>query len=84
MSGYKPIEADSRVSAGLGRDGMFSYQIDGKDVTDSDGFGAAVGHDGIGKKIFEGTRTAFGGVGPGKNKPGKYLWNPTTRKVEKV
>ena len=24
---------------------MFSYQIDGQDVTDIDGFGAAVGHD---------------------------------------
>ena len=42
---YAPVNPGSRVSSGLGRDGMFSYQIDGKDVTDIDGFGAAVGHD---------------------------------------
>ena len=33
---------------------MFSYQIDGKDVSDIDGFGAAVGHDRLASVQFGG------------------------------
>ncbi len=83
MQQYEPVEPGSRVSSGLNEEGYTSWQIDGKDVSDADGFGAAINFDGPTRKIFEGTQTVFGGFGEGRaSVPGRYVYNHETKQVE--